>query len=84
MDRRDARRLAQLYRAGQLVAVHFPTPREEARPFHIRSRSLEGVRASRADENPGYGFGRFGPCLIGIEDTPARPPSKRRVSSRAN
>lgn len=29
-DRRDARRLARLYRAGELVAVRIPTPGEEA------------------------------------------------------
>jgi transposase len=29
-DSRDARRLVHLYRAGELVAVHIPTPQEEA------------------------------------------------------
>jgi transposase len=29
-DRRDARRLARLHRAGELVAIHIPTPAEEA------------------------------------------------------
>jgi transposase len=38
-DARDARRLAHLYRAGELTAVHIPTPQEEAIRDLARSRA---------------------------------------------
>jgi len=38
-DARDARRLVHLYRAGELTAVHIPTPGEEAIRDLARSRS---------------------------------------------
>jgi transposase len=47
-DSRDARRLAQLYRAGELVAVHIPTPEEEAIRDLARQRAdlvLDRTRA---------------------------------------
>ena len=37
-DRRDARKLASLYRADQLTAVHPPTPEEEAVRDLVRCR----------------------------------------------
>ena len=39
-DKRDARRLAHLYRAGELVAVHIPTPQEEAIRDLARTRPI--------------------------------------------
>lgn len=39
-DKRDARRLVQLYRAGELTAVHIPSPQEEA---------IRGLARTRAD-----------------------------------
>ena len=47
-DRRDARRLARLYRAGQLVAVNVPSPAEEAVRDLCRARAdmvIDRVRA---------------------------------------
>jgi len=38
-DKRDARRLAHLYRAGELTAVHIPTPKEEAIRDLARTRA---------------------------------------------
>jgi transposase len=38
-DRRDARRLARLHRAGELVAIHIPTPAEEAVRDLCRARA---------------------------------------------
>jgi transposase len=38
-DKRDARRLAHLYRAGELTAVHIPTPAEEAIRDLARTRA---------------------------------------------
>jgi transposase len=38
-DRRDARRLARLYRAGELVAIRIPTPLEEAVRDLCRARA---------------------------------------------
>jgi transposase len=43
-DRRDCRRLARLHRAGELVAIRIPTPREEA------VRDLCGARADLVDD----------------------------------
>lgn len=44
-DRRDAEKLAQLYRAGQLTAIRVPTRREEADRDLVRAR--EDVLAER-------------------------------------
>jgi transposase len=47
-DSRDARRLAHLYRSGELVAVHVPTPEEEAIRDLARQRAdlvLDRTRA---------------------------------------
>jgi transposase len=47
-DSRDARRLAHLYRAGELVTVHIPTPQEEAIRDLARQRAdlvLDRTRA---------------------------------------
>lgn len=47
-DKRDARRLVQLYRAGELVPVRVPTPEEEAVRDLCRARTdvvIERVRA---------------------------------------
>jgi transposase len=38
-DSRDARRLVQLYRAGELTAVHIPSPAEEAIRDLARTRA---------------------------------------------
>jgi transposase len=38
-DKRDGRRLAHLYRAGELTAVHIPTPKEEAIRDLARTRA---------------------------------------------
>jgi transposase len=38
-DRRDCRRLARLHRAGELVAIRIPTPREEAIRDLCRTRA---------------------------------------------
>ena len=38
-DKRDARRLVHLYRAGELTAVHIPTPKEEAIRDLARTRA---------------------------------------------
>lgn len=37
-DKRDALRLAQLFRAGELISVHVPTPEEEALRDLVRAR----------------------------------------------
>jgi transposase len=47
-DSRDARRLAHLYRAGELVSVHIPTPREEAVRDLARTRADLVIDRTRA------------------------------------
>ena len=47
-DTRDARRLVQLYRSGQLVAVHIPTPQEEAIRDLARTRADLVIDRTRA------------------------------------
>jgi len=48
-DRRDCRRLARLYRAGELTAIRVPTPREEAVRDLCRARAdlLDDLMRSR-------------------------------------
>lgn len=48
-DKRDALRLAQLFRAGELTAVHIPTPEQEALRDFVRSRedAKEDLRRDR-------------------------------------
>ena len=47
-DSRDARRLAHLYRSGELVAVHIPTPEEEAIRDLARTRADLVIDRTRA------------------------------------
>lgn len=47
-DARDARRLAHLYRSGELVAVHIPTPQEEAIRDLARTRADLVIDRTRA------------------------------------
>jgi transposase len=47
-DRRDARQLAILYRAGALTAIHIPTEQEEAARDLLRCREDIGVDLLRA------------------------------------
>lgn len=47
-DRRDARRLALLHRAGQLVAIHVPNPAEEAVRDLCRAREDLVIDRTRA------------------------------------
>src|SRR5215213_6889034 len=47
-DRRDCRRLARLYRAGELVAIRIPTPGEEAVRDLCRARADMLADRSRA------------------------------------
>jgi transposase len=47
-DRRDARRLARLHRAGQLIAIHVPTRQEEAVRDLCRARTDMLIDLQRA------------------------------------
>ena len=47
-DKRDARRLAHLYRSGELVSVHIPTPQEEAIRDLARTRADLVIDRTRA------------------------------------
>lgn len=52
-DRRDARKLAQLHRAGLLTEVHEPTPEDEARRELCRARSAAQDDVKRAKQRLG-------------------------------
>jgi transposase len=47
-DKRDARRLARLHRAGELTAIHIPTPEQEAVRDLCRARVDVGIERTRA------------------------------------
>jgi transposase len=47
-DKRDARRLARLHRAGELTAIHIPTPQEEAVRDLCRARADMVIERARA------------------------------------
>lgn len=47
-DKRDARRLARLHRAGELTAIHIPTPQEEAVRDLCRARTDVVIERTRA------------------------------------
>lgn len=52
-DKRDALRLAQLFRAGELVSVHVPTPEEEALRDLVRARESARMDLSRHKQQLG-------------------------------
>lgn len=47
-DKRDARRLARLHRAGELTAIHIPTPEQEAVRDLCRARADVVIERGRA------------------------------------
>jgi len=47
-DRRDAKKLVGLYRAGELTAIRIPTPEEESARELVRCREVAGEDALRA------------------------------------
>ena len=51
-DRRDALRLAQLFRAGELVAVYVPSEENESLRDLVRAR--EDVVEDRCEQDTGY------------------------------
>ena len=59
-DRRDARRLAVLFRAGQLTSVRVPTPAEEAVRDLCRARADMVIDQTRARHRLGKFLLRHG------------------------
>src|SRR4030095_14945757 len=59
-DRRDCRRLARLYRAGELVAIRVPTVQEEAVRDLCRARADMGTDRTRARHRLGMFLLRHG------------------------
>ena len=90
-DRRDCRRLARLHRAGELVAIRIPTPREEAvrdlcraRADLVddRSRARRRLQSLLLRHGPVYRAGPAGPASTSAGWAPSasttpscRPPS---------
>src|SRR4051794_39943016 len=70
-DRRDARRLARLHRAGELVAIWIPSPTEEA----VRDLCRAGPMWSMTAGGPGSGWASSCSATGGSTgtDRPGRP-----------
>jgi hypothetical protein len=70
-DKRDARRLAGLHRAGELVAIAVPSPTQEA------VRDLCRLRGTWSRISPGPGIGSPSSCCA-LEDvaTPECEPGR--------
>ena len=64
-DRRDAKRLARLYRAGELVMIRVPTPEEEAVRDLCRARSDMAADLTRARNRLGEFLLRHGEVWAG-------------------
>jgi transposase len=67
-DRRDARRLALLYRAGELVTIRVPTPQEEAVRDLCRARADMVEDLTRARNRLGKFLLRHGEVWVGGEN----------------
>jgi transposase len=74
-DRRDCRRLAQLHRAGELVAIRVPTIAEEAVPDLCRARADMSADRTRARHRLSKFLSRHGRVFR------AGQPGRMRMSS---
>jgi Transposase len=74
-DRRDSRRLARLYRAGELVAIRIPTPGEEAVRDLCRARAdlVDDRSRARRVVAMGEASGRRAAVTTGSSRVPCGP-----------